>query len=164
MSIKNLIIHAGERYASMSSEELHREAHIFGKLYESSYFAAAKDLVKAAHFLKSNEAPVIKIAKALYTMAMPFSATIMENAQELKQEFADEYDNKKSQTNEVVDALRERIQELEKQKEDETEAVMEDEATNEVTPSEAVSMSSIAAGTVRRGSAHLKPLPFEFRR
>ena len=166
MSIKNLIVSAGERYASLTPAELCREAHIFGKMYESCYIAAAKDLVKAANFLNSNDAPFVKVVKAAYTMILPFSATIAENAKELRQEFADEYDSKEKSTNEVINALRERIQELEKQKEDEIEAVMEDEGETptEVTSTEAVSMADIAAGTVKRGQAHLKPLPFEFRR
>lgn len=164
MSLKSIILEAGEHYANMTTEELHRDAHIFGKLYESCYIAAAKDLCKAANFIKSNDAPFVKVVKAAYTTIMPFSATIAENIKELYQEFADEYDNKQAYTNEVIGELRERIQELEKQSE--TEVVMEDEAEtpNEVSPSEAVSMADIAAGTVRRGQAHLKPLPHEFRR
>tara|TARA_B100001059_G_C17694283_1_gene506657 strand:- start:355 stop:798 length:444 start_codon:yes stop_codon:yes gene_type:complete len=47
----------------------------------------------------------------------------------------------------------------------EAEPVMTDEEEpNEVPASEAVSVADIAAGTVKRGQAHLKPLPFEFRR
>ena len=164
MSLRNLITEVGNYYSNMTPNELQREAHIFGRLYESCYIAAAKDLKKAANFLESNDAPFVKVVKAAYTMVMPFSATIAENAQELKDEFANEYDNKQAYTNEVIGELRERIQELEKQKEDETEAVMEDEAANEVPASEAVSVADIAAGTVKRGQAHLKPLPYEFRR
>jgi len=145
MSLKDLIIQAGERYASLTSDELHKEAHIFGKMYESCYIAAAKDLCKAANFIKSNDAPALKVAKAIYTMVLPFSATIAENIKELHQEFADEYDNKQAYTNEVIGELRERIQELEKQSE------AEEETPKEVTPKQAITTADLAAGTVRRG-------------
>lgn len=92
MSLKNLIIQAGERYASLNSKELHREAHVLGKMYECCYIAAAKDLVKAANFLTSNDAPLVKVVKAAYTMVLPFSATVIENALEMRQEFEAEYD------------------------------------------------------------------------
>ena len=159
MSLKSIILEAGERYASLTNHELHREAHIFGKLYESCYIAAAKDLVKAANFIRSNDAPALKVAKALYTMVLPFSATVAENAQELRQEFANEFDNREN----LVNNLRETISQLKTELNKQTEAVMEDEdeTSNEVPASEAVSMAEIAAGTVKRSQAHL---PFEFRR
>ncbi|MDG1141855.1 MAG: hypothetical protein P8N24_01390 [Hellea sp.] len=137
MSLKDLIIQAGERYASLTSDELHKEAHIFGKFYEASYFAAAKDIVKMSSFLKSTEAPALKVAKALYTMVMPFSSIIIENAQELRQEFEDEYESSRGAV-----------------KED--EVVVEDEAPEQptpkqVTPEQAITTADLAAGTVRRG-------------
>ena len=137
MSVKKVIIEAGERYANLTPAELRREAHVFGKMYESCYIAAAKDLVKAANFLTSNDATLVKVVKAAYTMVLPFSATVMENAQELRQEFADEYDNKHN-----------------------VEPVMADETPEEpannpnprqVNPKQAVTAADLAAGTVRRG-------------
>jgi len=122
MSIKDIIIQAGERYASMSETELHREAHVLGKMYECCYIAAAKDLVKAANFLTSNDTPVVKLIKAAYTMVLPFSATVMENALEMRQEFEAEYDKEKGR--------------------------MVDEEPNVVSASEAVSMAEIAADAV----------------
>lgn len=132
MSVKDLIIEAGERYASLTPVELNREAHVFGRMYETCYYAAAKDVIKASNFLKSNQAPALKIAKALYTMVAPFSATVAENAKELRKTFEEEYDNKNN-----------------------VEPVMADDETTEepaqVTPKQAVTTADLAAGTVRRG-------------
>ena len=139
MSIIQTIIEASKEISKMSPREQRKNAHVAGKLYESFFFAALKDIEKAGKWLESNEAPALKIGKLIYTTVLPFSATLMENVEELIHEAKNEFDNQ------------------------EPEPVLEDEA-NEVSGSKAVSMANIAAGTVRRGSAHLKPLPFEFRR
>ena len=140
MSIVRTIIQASDEIRKMSPREQRKTAHVAGKLYESFFFAALKDIEKAGKWLDSNEAPVLKIGKLIYTTVLPFSATLMENTEELIEEAKNEFDAQ------------------------EPEPVMEDETPNEVPASEAVSMAEIAAGTVMRGKAHLKPLPFEFRR
>lgn len=155
MSLKTIIIEAGERYADKTTDELSKEAYIYGKMYEACYFAAGKDLIKAAKYLKADDAPLIKIAKAAYAMVFPFSATVVENGEELREEFAAEYDS------------RSLVKDLFKTVEDDPEDVVENEkeSATEITPTEAVTLADIASGTVQRGQAHLKPLPHkEFRR
>ena len=140
MSVIQTIIEASKEISKMTPREQRKNAHVAGKLYESFFFAALKDIEKAGKWLDSNEAPALKIGKLIYTTVLPFSATLMENTEELIEEAKNEFDAQ------------------------EPEPVMEDEGETEVSASKAVSMSNIAAGTVRRGQAHLKPLPFEFRR